>query len=164
MFSSPSRTSSPSSYTHRRTGQTVRTSPPAQRISCWLPATAAHYRVRADRGARRFHRADAFIREKPHQVWPSLYSAGAELKADKGPVRRIEASCFRSRRLVCGVSRSLTADSNVLEKRKTFKDSIFQCPLESELFWGFNYQDSLAETLSAEFLQLPSQRFLVKLF
>lgn len=118
--------------------------------------------VRADRGARRFHRADAFIMEKPLQFWPSLYFTGAGLEADKEACRRIGASCFRSRRLVCGVLRSLTADKNVKDitpnvlKRKTFKQSIFQ------LFRGFNSQNSLAETLSAEFSQLPSWCFLAK--
>lgn len=61
--------------------------------------------VRADRSARHFHRANAFIMEKPLQVRLTLYFTRAGLKADKEAIKRMEAVCFRSRTHACRVLR-----------------------------------------------------------
>lgn len=53
--------------------------------------------VRADRGARRFHRAETSILEKPLRVWPNVYFTRTGLKDDKEAVKRMEAGCFWSR-------------------------------------------------------------------
>lgn len=74
MFSNPSRTSSPSSYTHKHTHITIKLS--ALRVTGDILLAARHggsiSGVRAGTDAHSF-RVNPLILEKPRQVWPTLF-------------------------------------------------------------------------------------------
>lgn len=97
MFSSPSRMSSPSSYTQTQAADGNHQSSCLEGISCWLPATVAQYQVYVQT------EAPAAPTAWTLSSWREASRSDPPFTLTAQAIKRIEAGCFKSRTLAGGV-------------------------------------------------------------